>query len=448
MNTPKKHDHNLSRVCIVGRANVGKSTIFNRFIRGRLAIVQDFPGVTRDRKEGIARLNNNKSFVLIDTGGMQFGLDDDLGGKTRFQVETAIAVSDLILFVVDVKDGILPLDEQIAGYLRQSEKSVLLVVNKVDNPSRTHAVSEFFALGFGAPVSISSEHGIGFEDLRMAMDPYLTTVEYEEPEALIKVAVVGKPNAGKSSLINCLLGFDRLIVSETPGTTRDSIDTRICVDGQDYLLIDTAGIRRRGKVRETLEKYCVIMALKSLERADVALLILDADSGITEQDMRIAGYIKDAGRACLLVVNKWDLVDHTNINYAAYLRDVQSRLHHVAFAPVITISSQTGKRTRNLFDVITRTYLNYQKKIPTSELNKVIQDSLKRHAPGLKKSRQPLKIYYATQTRCAPPTILIYANYPKFIHFTYLRFLENQIRKRFDFEGTPIRLVLKGKKRK
>jgi len=426
-------------IAIVGRPNVGKSTLFNRITGGRAAIVDDMPGVTRDRlyREGTWL---NRSFTLIDTGGLEF--EDEItsiSNLVKMQVQVAIDEADLVIFVVDGKAGLTPDDNTIATMLRKSNKPIILAVNKVDNFSIFEDY-DFYALGLGNPIAISAEHKTNIGDLldqSMAALTHLPEEEFEEDN--IKVAVVGKPNVGKSSLINKILGEDRVIVSNIPGTTRDAIDTFFEHDGQKYTLIDTAGMRRRARIENPTERYSVIRSLKAIDRSDVALILIDALEGVTEQDKKIAGYVHEAGKSSIVVVNKWDLVTKDNNTMNEFDKDIREELGFMQYTPTAYISALTGQRVLKLFELIKFVSEQANYRIPTPILNDFIRDIVAFTPPPTDKGKK-LKILYVTQFAVKPPRFRLFVNDPELFHFSYKRYVENQLRKAFGFEGNPIRL--------
>jgi len=428
-------------IAIVGRPNVGKSTLFNRITGGRAAIVDDMPGVTRDRmyREGSWL---NRLFTLIDTGGLEFEDEiSSISNLVKLQVQLAIDEADLIIFIVDDKAGLTPDDHTIANMLRKSSKPIILAVNKVDNFSN-YENYDFYGLGFGEPIAISAEHKINIGDLLdecMAVIPNLPDEEFEEDN--IKVAVVGKPNVGKSSLINKILGEDRVIVSNVPGTTRDAIDTFFEHDDQKYTLIDTAGMRRRARIHNPTERYSVIRSLKAIDRSDVALILIDAVDGVTEQDKKIAGYVHEAGKSSIVVVNKWDLVSKGNNTMNEFDKDIREELGFMQYAPTAYISALTGQRVLKLFDLIKFVAEKANYRIPTPILNDFIRDIVAFTPPPTDKGLR-LKILYATQFAVKPPRFRLFVNNPELFHFSYKRYVENQLRKAFGFEGNPIRLEI------
>lgn len=428
-------------VALVGRPNVGKSTLFNRLVEQPLAIVEDVPGTTRDRIYADAEWGGT-TFTFVDTGGLVPDSSDDLATLVRGQVEVAIAEAEAIILLVDVKEGVTGSDLEIAGLLRRSGKPVLLAVNKADNESRRRDAMEFYELGLGEPIPISAHHGTGTGDLLDA----LLKVGWSEMRPLptegTSIAIVGRPNVGKSSLLNYLLGQERMIVSETPGTTRDAVDSLIDWNGQQVALIDTAGIRKRGRIIPGIERYSVIRALRAIQRADVALLLLDATEGITEQDAHIAGYVVDEARGLVLVVNKWDLVEKDAYSVQYYTDEIRRALRFVAYAPLVFVSAITGQRVREAMDVALEVQESRSTRVPTGELNRRVMDALSRHAPPSKRGKR-LKIFYATQVGTAPPRFVFFVNDPDLVHFSYQRYLENQLRESFGFEGSPVRMAFR-----
>ena len=434
-------------VAIVGRQNVGKSTLFNRIVGRRQAIVEDLPGTTRDRLYADAEWQG-RVFTLVDTGGLVLGSDDDLLARVRMQAQQAMADADVIVFLTDVLDGVTVADQEIVDILRRTRKPVILAANKADTAQRRLEAVDFLSLGLGEVYAISALHGTGVADLLdavVASFPQVPEIE-EEPEA-VKIAIVGRPNVGKSSLLNALLREERVIVSEIPGTTRDAIDTSLRWHGQKVVLIDTAGIRKRGKVATGVEKYSVLRALKAIDRADVVLLLIDATEGVTLQDTHIAGYILEASKSIVVVVNKWDLVpkDHTTMD--AYKAHVRKQLNFIPYAPVLFVSAVTRQRINQVLETAIRVREQRYQRIPTSELNEIVQESVARHNPPSKAGKR-LKFYYATQPMVDPPTLVFFVNDSRLVHFSYQRYLENRIRERWGFEGTPLRLRFKGRKRK
>lgn len=428
-------------VAVVGRPNVGKSTFFNYIIGRRISIVEDTPGVTRDRIYAEAEWRNRK-FTLIDTGGIEPYSEDLMMQQMRRQAEAAIDMADVILFMVDAKDGITASDTEVALILRRTNKPVILTVNKVDRISDPPAeVYEFYNLGFGETMLISSAHGLGMGELLDEIYSHFPeTDDQEYDENVIKVAVIGKPNTGKSSLINKILGEERLIVSDIPGTTRDAIDTYYEKGGDKYVFIDTAGIRRKSKILENVERYSTLRSWTAIERADVCLIMIDAKEGVTEQDTKIAGYAHEQGKASIIVVNKWDTIEKTTGTLEEYRRVVHENLGFMLYAPVLFISAKTGQRIEKLFELIK--YVNEQSsfRVSTGMLNDIVNEAVAMVQPPSDKGKR-LKIYYMTQPSVKPPSFVIFVNNAELMHYSYERYLENQLRKTFGFEGTPIRFI-------
>ncbi|MBJ9988477.1 MULTISPECIES: ribosome biogenesis GTPase Der [Paenibacillus] len=431
-------------VAIVGRPNVGKSTIFNRLVGDRLAIVEDKPGVTRDRIYSVAEWNG-KPFSVIDTGGIEIDGDDVILKSIRMQAELAIEEADVIVFMCDAKSGVTQSDEEVAQMLFRSGKPIVLAVNKVDNLQRNDDIYEFYSLGFGDPIAISGSHGTGIGDLLDAIVdilPDLTDDEYDED--VIRVALIGRPNVGKSSLVNAILGEERVIVSDIAGTTRDAIDTPFERDGQRYVLIDTAGMRKRGKVYETTEKYSVMRAMRAIERADVVLVVINGEEGIIDQDKHIAGYAYEAGKASLFVVNKWDAVEKDDKTMHQFEKKIRDHFLFMTYAPVLFLSAKTKQRLHKLLPVVQHVAEQHSLRVQTHLLNDVVSDAVAINPPPTDKGRR-LRINYATQVAVKPPTMVIFVNDPELMHFSYERYLENKIRSAFDFEGTPIRIFTRRK---
>lgn len=449
----------LPIVALVGRPNVGKSTLFNRIAGRRLAIVEDLPGTTRDRLYADAEWTA-KPFTLVDTGGIELveGLDRDVQRDTqplstgsasfrreiREQAEIAIQEADVVVFLVDAKEGITSGDLEVAEVLRRSTKPVVVAANKADNQERRLAAVEFYELGLGEPFAISALHGTGVGDLLDAVVEDLPAQEEPEEEHLLKIAIVGRPNVGKSSLLNALLGEERAIVSEIPGTTRDSIDTRVIVQGEPIVLIDTAGIRRRGHIEPGVEKYSVMRTLRAVQRADVVLLLLDATQGVTAQDAHVAGYILEEWKSIVVVVNKWDLVEKDSYTMHAFTQRIRSELKFLDYVPVIFISAKTGQRVGKVIPLAQKVYAERTQRIPTADLNRLVQEAVVQHQPPSKTGKR-LKFLYATQAEVAPPTFVLFVNDADLVHFTYERYLENRIRQRYPFEGTPIKLTFRSR---
>lgn len=430
-----------SVVAIVGRPNVGKSTIFNRLVGERISIVEDIPGVTRDRVYSSAEWLNHE-FNLIDTGGIEIG-DEPLLVQMRQQAEIAIDEADVIIFLVNGKEGITGADEEVAKLLFKSNKPIVLGVNKIDNPEMRETIYEYYSLGFGEPFPISGSHGLGLGDLLDKVISYFPEpVPDDEDDETIYFSLIGRPNVGKSSLVNALLNEQRVIVSDIAGTTRDAIDTHLHKDGQDFVIIDTAGMRKRGKVYETTEKYSVLRALKAIERSDVVLVLIDAETGIIEQDKRIAGYAHEAGRAVIIVVNKWDTVDSNEKAMKEFEDKIRAHFLFLDYAPIVFLSAKTKKRLHTLIPAVKMVSENHAKRIQTNILNDVIMDALAMNPTPTMKGRR-LKILYATQVSVKPPAFAIFVNDPELMHFSYERFLENKIREAFGYVGTPIKIFVR-----
>ena len=429
-------------MAIVGRPNVGKSTLFNRIIRSRLAIVQDQPGITRDRIYAPAEWLD-RPFRVVDTGGLEVGEVDEITKRIRAQVELAVDEAQVIVFVLDGDAGLTPADEEIAQWLRVSQKPVIVAVNKLDNPKRISLVYDFYSLGFAETVPISAEHAIGIGDLLERVFAYFPeNPEEVEDEDAIKIAVIGRPNVGKSSMVNSILGEDRVLVSDVAGTTRDAIDTAFEWDGQSYLIIDTAGMRKRGKVYEATEKYSVLRALRAIERSDVAVLVVDGIDGIIEQDKHIAGYALEAGKAVVVAVNKWDVVEKDDKTAQEFEKNFRSHFPFLSFAPILFVSAKTGRRVNRILETVAIAAENHAHRISTSTVNALIQDAVAMTPPPTDKGKR-LKILYATQVSVKPPTFAIFVNHAEMMHFSYERYLENKLREAFGFVGTPIRLVIR-----
>ncbi|AEG15401.1 GTP-binding protein engA [Desulfofundulus kuznetsovii DSM 6115] len=429
-------------VAIVGRPNVGKSTLFNRLVGSRIAIVEDEPGITRDRLYQDAEWAG-RVFTLVDTGGLDFVESGDIPRQVRRQVELAIEEADVVLFLVDARAGLTSTDEDVAALLRRTKKPVLLVANKVENFQRTGQLVDFYRLGLGEPIPISAAQGMNTGDLLDRLVSVLPpdAAEEEEPDT-IRIAVIGRPNVGKSSLVNAILGEQRVIVSEIPGTTRDAIDTYFEREGRRYMLVDTAGIRRKSRIEEAVERYSVIRSLRAVDRCEVALVVLDALEGVTDQDKRIAGYAHEQGKASVLVVNKWDLVEKDNRTTQRFTELIRRELAFMTYAPAVFISALTGKRVPRLLEMVDLVAQQQCLRISTSDLNRLIRDAVMHNPPPADKNRR-LKILYATQGGVKPPTFILFVNDPELMHFSYLRYLENQLRAAFGFEGTPIRFLLR-----
>ncbi len=432
-------------VAVVGRPNVGKSTLFNKLAGERISIVQDTPGVTRDRIYADVDWLNYR-FTLIDTGGMEPGTEDVILKQIIVQAEIAIETADVIIFVTDVKQGVTEDDLQVAHMLRKSKKPVVLAVNKVDNMRKENLdVYEFYSLGMGEPIPISAGQMLGLGDLLEVVTGYFPEgSDNIEEEDVIKVAIIGKPNVGKSSLVNNILGEDRLIVSNIPGTTRDAIDSPIEINGQKFVFIDTAGMRRKSKIKEEIERFSIIRAVSAVERCDVAILVIDANEGITDQDTKIAGIAHERGKAAIIAVNKWDSVEKDDKTMNKFLKDIANELAYMPYAPRVFISAKTGQRVSKLIDTIKVVNENHNIRISTGVLNDVLIEAMAMQQPPSDKGKQ-LRIYYMTQVSTKPPTFVIFVNSRELMHFSYRRYLENQLRDAFGFSGTPIHFIVREK---
>lgn len=432
-------------VAIVGRPNVGKSTLFNKLAGKRIAIVEDTPGVTRDRIYAQAEwLNHN--FTIIDTGGIEPESEDIIVAQMRRQAEMAIEMADVIMFIVDGKEGLTPADNEVALMLRKSKKPVVLVVNKIDRIEEEDNMYEFYNLGIGDPTTISASQALGLGDmLDKVVENFPGGYENEEEDEYIRIAFVGKPNVGKSSLINKILGEERNIVSNIPGTTRDAIDSYLERDEDKFILIDTAGLRRRSKVKEQIERYSTVRTYAAIDRSDVCILLIDAEEGISEQDKKIIGYAHELNKALMVVVNKWDLIEKETNTMNKFKKELQGELSFMTYAPYIFISAKTGQRAGKVLDLAKECYTNYNKRIKTGVLNDVINKAIMMKEPPIVAMNR-LKIFYATQVVTKPPTFVFFVNDPKTLHFSYQRYLENQIRQSFDFTGTGIKMEFRERK--
>lgn len=416
-------------VAIVGRPNVGKSTIFNRIVGERVSIVEDVPGVTRDRIYNSAEWLG-KEFNIIDTGGIDLS-DEPFLEQIRAQAEIAIDEADVIIFITNGREGVTDADEQVAKILYRSNKPIVLAINKVDNPEMRDQIYDFYSLGFGEPYPISGSHGLGLGDMLDAVRAHFPKEEEEEyPDDTVKFSLIGRPNVGKSSILNALLGEDRVIVSDIAGTTRDAIDTTYTFDGQDYVMIDTAGMRKRGKVYESTEKYSVLRAMRAIERSDVVLVVINAEEGIREQDKRIAGYAHDAGRAIIIVVNKWDAINKDEKTINVWTEDIREQFQFLSYAPIVFVSAKTKQRLNNLFPLINQVSDNHSLRVQSSMLNDVISDAVAMNPSPMDKGKR-LKIFYTTQVAVKPPTFVVFVNDPELMHFSYERFLETGLEKHF-----------------
>ena len=429
-------------IAIVGRPNVGKSTIFNRIAGARVSIVEDIPGVTRDRIYATGEWTGNH-FELIDTGGIQLE-GQPYQEEILAQVQIAIQEADVIIMVCDGKGGMSDDDRYIAGMLQRSKKPVVLAVNQIDDASRIPNIYEFYALGIGDPIAVSGVHGIGVGDVLDACMEKLPEEDADKKEEGIRIAVIGQPNVGKSSLVNKILHEDRSIVSNEQGTTRDAVDTKFMFDGRPYVIVDTAGIRKRGKVYESVEKYSVLRAMSAIEHCDVALFLIDAERGIREQDKHVAGYAAEAGKPIVVVVNKWDTVEKDDKTMLRYTEKIRAEFAYLSYAPVVYVSAKSGQRVDTIIPMVDKVYANANRRIPTNVLNEVIADT-QVTTPAPARNGKRFRVYYATQVATAPPTFVLSCNDPKLMHFSYQRFLENSLRQAFDFEGTPIKVIARRK---
>jgi len=428
-------------VAIVGRPNAGKSTLFNRMTRTKDALVDNMPGVTRDRHYGSVTWND-KEFSVIDTGGFYFSDTDEFSSKTHEQVRYAITDADALIVLFDGTQGISPFDRDMVELLRGVTRPIFYVVNKMETDRRENELYDFYSLGIDSIFSISAEHGHGVGDLLDHVTAVLPDSDMDPGNEPVRVAIVGRPNVGKSSLINSILGEDRVIVSDIPGTTRDSIDTPVEINGKAYLMIDTAGIRRKARVDLKLEKFAVIKALGSLARCDIALIMIDAADGITEQDIRIAGYAFERGCACIFLLNKWDLVERSDQTIRHYREVLDDQAKFLSFAPMMTVSAKTGRHVRKIFEFIDTVFDQYSRRIGTGPLNRILIEATEKNEPPMYRGRR-LKFFYATQTGTHPPTFVSFVNFPEGVHFSYQRYLINRIREATDLDKVPIRLFLR-----
>lgn len=432
-------------LAIVGRPNVGKSTLFNKIAGRRISIVEDYPGVTRDRVYAEGEWLNRK-FTMIDTGGLEPESKDIIVSQMKKQAEIAVELADVILFLVDAKDGITTADEEIAQLLRMTKKPILLVVNKSDKPVLPDSFYDFYILGLGEPIPISSVNALNLGDL---LDEVLKLFPEEEEtaeeEEMIKVAIIGKPNVGKSSLLNKIFGEERVIVSPIAGTTRESIDTEIEIGGKHYRLIDTAGIRKKKKIDENVERYSVLRSFTSIEHSDICLLLIDAVEGVTEQDKKIAGYAHEEGKGIIIVVNKWDTIEKDNSTFNSYTKEIKNELAFLNYAEVVFISALTGHRVDQIIKMIDYVHQNQSFRISTGLLNDIVNEAIILNQPPSDKGKR-LKIYYVTQVGVKPPKFIVFVNSRELAHFSYMRYLENKLRENFNFEGTPIVLSVREKR--
>ena len=434
-------------VTIVGRPNVGKSTLFNRIAGKRISITEDTPGVTRDRIYAECEWLDNY-FTLIDTGGIELNATDTIFAQMRIQAEIAIDMADVVLFMVDGKEGVTAADTEVAQMLRKANKEIILVVNKMDRFVNEDNIYEFYNLGLGEPVPVSSSEALGIGDLLdEIISKFDETMNTDEEDESIKIAVIGKPNAGKSSVINRIIGEERVIVSNIPGTTRDAIDTKFESNGKKYTLIDTAGIRKKSKVSETVEKYSVLRAFTAVERADICILVIDADKGVTDQDIRIAGYSHDNNKGMIIVVNKWDLIEKDNNTFKEFTGNIRQKLAYAPYAPIMTVSALTGQRVNKILDVVDEVFGFRNLRISTGVLNDILTEAVLMNQPATVKGKR-LKIYYGTQVAVNPPKFLIFVNDKEIVHFSYERYIENKIRESFEYKGTPIVIEFRNRNEK
>ncbi len=431
-------------VCIVGRPNVGKSTLFNKIVGKRIAITEDSPGVTRDRIYAEAEWLN-RYFILIDTGGLEPESDEIIPMNIKRQVEIAIDTADVILFVVDGTEGVTTTDMEIANILRRSGKEIVLACNKIDTHKGSDKVFEFYELGIGTPIPISAEQSLGIGDLLdEVIKHFPEDKDTDLDDDIVKVSVIGKPNVGKSSLINNILGEERVIVTDIPGTTRDAIDTYFTFDDEKYIFIDTAGLRRKRSIYENVERYSVVCTLTAIDRSDLCILVIDGTEGVTEQDTKIAGYAHEKGKGIIIAVNKWDIVEKETNTYWEFEKDIRIKLSFINYAPIVFISAKTGKRVNKLLELIKVVNNNYNLRISTGVLNDIINEAVILNQPPSDKGVR-LKIYYGTQVAVRPPKFVIFVNKKELMHFSYQRYLENQIRQYFGFEGVPIQFEFREK---
>lgn len=432
-------------VAVVGRPNVGKSTFFNRIVGQRISIVEDTPGVTRDRIYADAEWCGTQ-FTLVDTGGLEIKSEDEMWTHIRAQAQIAVDTADLVIFMLDGKTGLTHDDYEVAAFLRKSKKPVILAVNKLDN-NEQHLLYDFYELGLGEPYGISAGQAKGLGDLLDAVAEIIGKNESEDEDTALKIAVVGKPNAGKSSLVNKILGYNRVIVSDIAGTTRDAIDTRITLDGKDYVLIDTAGIRRKRSVEENLEQYSVMRSLAAVRRADVCLIVIDSSEELSEQDVKIAGYVHEQGKPSVVVMNKWDTIEKDTHTIEKYNKKLKEELKFMDYFMPVYVSAKTGKRVENTVALAEKAYENASRRISTGLLNDVLQEAILTNEPPSKNGKR-LKLYYITEVSANPPTFVVFVNDEKLMHFSYKRYLENALRRSFDFQGTPIRILVRNKNEK
>jgi len=437
-----------SIIAIVGRPNVGKSTLFNRLARRTKAIIDDIPGVTRDRNYADVQWEDN-SFTLIDTGGFDPDSKEKISQLVYEQARLAIDEADIILFLTDGREGLMPVDLDLINILRPIPKPIFYCINKIDGARQEETIVDYFRSGLDHWHPISARHSRGVRDLMDAVANVLPKDAERLPEDgdIIKIAVLGRPNVGKSSLVNQILGYDRVIVTETPGTTRDAVDTPFTFREQKYIIIDTAGIRRKSRIGFQLEKYCVVEALRVLRRCDISLIVIDAEEGVTEQDVKIAGQAYEKGKASVLVFNKWDLIKKDNATIGRYVKKIKDKMKFLDFVPIIFVSALSGQRVTKILEKANDCFTQFQKRISTSDLNRFLQQAVNKYPPPRHHGR-PIKFYYLSQVDIKPPTFVFFTNFPQAIHFSYERYLANQLRETYGFEGTPLRLFFRGRDRK
>ncbi len=424
-------------VAIVGRPNVGKSTLFNRIAGKRISITEDTPGVTRDRIYAEGEWLD-KHFTIIDTGGIEPNTTDTIFAQMRLQAEIAIDMADVVLFMVDGKEGVTAADAEVAQMLRKAKKEIILVVNKMDKFVNNNNIFEFYNLGLGEPIAVSSSEALGIGDLLdIVISKFNEDLDTDEDEDVIKIAVIGKPNAGKSSIINRIIGEQRVIVSDIPGTTRDAIDTEFESNGQKYIIIDTAGIRKKSKISESVEKYSVLRAFTAVERADICILVIDADKGITDQDIRIAGYAHENNKGMIIVINKWDLIEKDDSTFKKFNDDIRTQFAYMPYATILTTSALTGQRVNKILDAVNEVFSFRNLRISTGVLNDLLTEAVLMNQPRIVKGKR-LKIFYGTQVAVNPPKFIIFVNDSSIVHFSYQRYLENKLREAFEYKGTPI----------
>lgn len=434
--------NHLPTVALVGRPNVGKSTVFNRLVGDRISIVEDYPGVTRDRIYAQGEWLTKK-FRLIDTGGIEM-VDEAIMNQIRYQAEIAMEEADVIVFLVNIQEGLTMEDEEITKLLHRSNKPVILAVNKIDNPEQRQYMYDFYSLGLGEPMPVSGAHGTGFGDLLdKVIENFPKMTSEENDDKVIRFSFIGRPNVGKSSLVNAILNENRVIVSNIEGTTREAVDTRFTdEEGQKFIMIDTAGIRKKGKVYENTEKYSVMRSLSAIERSNVVCIVLDAETGIREQDKHVAGYAYESGKAMIILVNKWDLIKNKEEKFKEFIDDIKTSFKYLSFVPVVFVSAETRQRLDKLHGMIKEVYENSQRRIQSSLLNNLLMDAVAMNPTPTDKGRR-LKIYYMTQVSVGPPTFIVFVNDEELMHFSYERYIENRLRETFYFDGTPIHLIIR-----